>query len=202
MKFYEMSDKVPLASLDGTERAGLFKRSHRFMQTKTGSVFVDYTHSDEGEPFSGVMVCELDDEDATGVLPTFFMSPALIATRQFYQDLLSIGIDNIEAHPVVIKDEPNNRTIDDYLVLNIIGRISCAVMAQSDCESINESADVEDPCESMTMINDLVIDASKVGCHDLFLVHEDTSLILVSERVYKHLQPRYPDVWFEEVRQL
>jgi hypothetical protein len=38
---------------------------------------------------------------------------------------------------------------------------------------------------------------------DLFLVHEDTNCILVSERVFQHLKSKgYDDVFFEEVRQV
>jgi hypothetical protein len=48
-----------------------------------------------------------------------------------------------------------------------------------------------------------VIDSSKVGHDDLFLVHEDTNFILVSERVYQYLNNKgYPDIFFEEVQQV
>ncbi len=203
MKFYLMTDKVLLANYDGTESAGLYKRSHRYMETKTGDFLVDYTSNDHGEPFKGPLICELDDEDATGILPTFFRSPALIGTKRFYSDLVEIGIDNIEVHPVIIIDEVNNRTIDDYLLLNIIGRISCVVMELSDYERLNDEADEDNPYESMNFINELVIDASKVGYHDIFLVHEDTNCIVVSERVYEHLVKKgYMDIFFEEVKQI
>lgn len=198
-----MSDKVLLDNWDGRESVGLYQRSHDLMQTKTGDFFVDYTNNDAGEPFKGALLCDLDDEDSTGIFPTFFMSPALIGTKDFYNDLVSIGIDNIEAHPVIINDHTNNRTIENYVVLNIIGRIACAVMAKSDYNRLNDNADPDDPYESMNFINDLVIDASKIGHHDLFLVHEDTNCILVSERVYKHLIDKgYTDIFFEEVKQV
>jgi len=203
MKFYQMSDKVLLETSDGREPAGLFRRSHDFMQTKTGSFLVDYTNNENGEPFKGVLMCDLDDEEQTGILPTIFMSPALIGTKQLYQDLLDIGIDNIEAHPVVIKDKVNNRVIDNYVLLNVIGRVSCAVMDQSDYERLNDEAVEDDPCESMNFINDLVIDARKVDGLDLFLVHEDTNCIIVSERVFQYLTKKgYKDIFFEEVKQI
>jgi len=202
MKYYQMSDKVSLANFDGTEPAGLYQRSHRYLQTKTGSFLVDYTHNEHGEPFKGPLICELDDENATGILPTFFMSPALISTKQFYKDLVEIGIDNIEVHPVIINDNENNNTIEDYLLLNIIGRISCAVMNQSSYERLNDLADESDPYEAINFINELVIDEKKVGHHDLFLVHEDTNCILISERVFNHLKSKgYTDIFFEEVKQ-
>lgn len=203
MKYYQMSDKILLSGWDGKERVVIYKRSHDFTQTKTGSLLIDYTYNDEGEPFKGPLICEMDDEDETGIFPTFFMSPALIGTKQFYQDLAEIGVDNIEVHPVIIKDEVNNRIIEDYLLLNVIGRISCAVMEKSDYESLNDEADEDDPNDAMNFINELTIDASKIGNKDLFLVDEDTDCILVSERVYKHLINKgYTDIFFEEVQQL
>ncbi|HWV15067.1 MAG TPA: DUF1629 domain-containing protein [Cellvibrio sp.] len=203
MKYYQMSNKVLLKDLDGRERACLYKRSHRYLQMNTGDFLVDYTSNDSGEAFKGPLICELDDEDSTGVFPTFFMSPSLIGTRQFYRDLVEIGIDNIEMHPVIIKDEENGKTIEDYLLLNIIGRVSCAVMDQSDTERLNDAAAEGDPCDSMNFINELVIDAARVGSRDLFLLHEDTSYILVSERVFQHLIKKgYTDIFFEEIRQL
>jgi hypothetical protein len=203
MKFYQMSDKILLETWDGKERAVIFKRSHDFMQTKTGSLFVDYTHNENGEPFKGALICDLDDEDQTGILPTIFMSPALIGTKRFYQDLKEIGVDNIEMHPVVINDHVNNKVINDYVVLNVIGRVSCAVMDESDYEQLNDAADPDQPSESMNFINDLVIDSRKVGDLDLFLVHEDTNCILVSERVFQHIKSKgYDDIYFEEVRQV
>ena len=203
MKYYRMSDKVLLEGWDGRESVGLYKRSHDFMQTKTGKLFVDYTNNDAGESFKGSLLCDLDDEDSNGIFPTFFMSPALIGTKAFHQDLKEIGINNIEAHPVIINDRANNRTIEDYVLINIIGRIPCAVMEESGYERLNDDADPSDSCGSMNFINDLVIDARKVGRHDLFLVHEDTNCILVSERVYEHLIGKgYIDIFFEEVKQV
>lgn len=203
MKFYQMSDKILLETWDGKERPILFKRSHDFMQTKTGSIFVDYTDDDNGEPFKGSLICDLDDEEQTGILPTFFMSPALIGTKQFYQDLLAIGVDNIEVHPVIIRDLVNDRVINDYVVLNVIGRVSCAAMDHSDYEQLNDQANPDQPNESMNFINDLVIDSRKLVDLDIFLVREDTDCILVSERVFQHIKSKgYTDIFFEEVRQI
>lgn len=209
MKIYQITNKILLENWDGREPACLFKRSHELMQTKTGDYFVDYTNNENGEPFKGSLICDLDDEDQTGILSTVFISPALIGTKQFYQDLVTIGIDNIEVHPVVIRDLVNNKIIDDYLVLNVIGRISCAVMDQADHEQLNDEANSDQPNESMNFINHLVVDSQKLGDLDLFLVHEDTDCILISEKLYNHLKELgYTDpyggkfIFFEEVKQI
>jgi len=186
MKFYQMAEKV---MADSTI---IYQRSHDFFELCTGHLLMDYSKNDHGEPFTGTFVCELDEDHLDGKLPTFYMDPAVIGTKQFYNDLTEIGIDNIEVHPALIRDEINNRNIEDYLLLNILGRISCAVMDQSDYNSLGDD---------MNIIDKLVIDGKKAEGHDLFLVHEDTDCIVISERVYEHLNGKgYTDIWFDELQ--
>lgn len=165
---------------DGT---GLYKRSHRLVQMKTGEAF---HHNVEG-PF----VVELDSENVDGSLPTFYESPALIGRVEFYNDLVSIGIDNIGVHPVEIRDTVNNKTIDGYVLLNIIGKVASADMERSDYKTIGDN---------MNIINKLVIDPSKANGLDLFLEAKDTDCIVISERVYQYLISKgYDDIYFEEL---
>jgi len=189
MKYYLMAEK---AGADGTI---IYKKSHYMTGLKTGSLLVDYENDDEeGEPFVGPLICKIDNKHVKGKLPTFFMSPAIVGTKQFYNDLLEIGIENIEVHPVVIRDEVNSRIYDDYLLLNIIGRISCADMSSSEYETLGDD---------MNIIDQLVLDFRKVPDLDLFLVHEDTDCIVISEKVYLHLVNKgYADIYFEELKQV
>ncbi|HWV16576.1 MAG TPA: DUF1629 domain-containing protein [Cellvibrio sp.] len=204
MKYYQMTYKIFLSGWDGREPSGLFQRSHDWVLLKTGEPLLDYENDRvNGEPFKGPLLCELDDEDETGVMATFYNSPAFIAKKSFYHDLRDIGIDNIEVHPVVIHDPLNNIEIDDYLLLNFLDSISCAVMEQSSYERLNEAGDPEDPVDSMIVMNELVIDPSKIDGQDLFLLREDTDCIVISERVYTHLQNRgYSHIVFEELKQI
>jgi hypothetical protein len=179
-KYYLMAEKV---SENGTI---IRQKSHPFAQLKSGYFLEDF---DDG-PFE----CQLVDRFANGVLPTFYMSPAVIGTKQFYQDLQSCGVDNIEVKPVLIHDAVNNRTIDNYLLLNFIGRVSCADMDKSDYGEIDED---------MYIMNKLVIDSKKVHDLNLFLVDEDTGSIVVSEQVYNYLTSKgYTDIYFEELEQI
>jgi len=189
MKYYLMAEK---AEADGTI---LYQDSHFMASLKEGASLVDYENDDdEGEPFVGPLICKMDDEHVDGKMSTFFMSPAIVGTKQFYNDLLDIGIENIEVHPVIIRDEVNSRVFDDYLLLNIIGRISCADMSSSKYETLGDD---------MNIIDELVLDSSKIHGLDLFLVHEDTDCIVISERVYEHLANKgYSDIYFEEIRQI
>lgn len=189
MKYYLMAEKT---EADGTI---LYQDSHVMASLKQGANLIDYENDDEeGEPFVGPLICKLDDEHVDGKMSTFFMSPAIIGTKEFYNDLLEIGIENIEVYPVIIRDEVNSRVFDDYLLLNIVGRVSCADMASSEYQALGDD---------MNIIDQLVLDASKVHDLDLFLVHEDTDCIVISEKVYLHLVNKgYTDIYFEELKQV
>jgi len=186
MKFYQMARKVR------EDSTLLDQQSHERIEFCTGHILIDYSNNENGEPFKGPLICTLDEEFINGKMPTFYVDPALIGTKQFYQDLTEIGIDNIEVHPALIRDEVNNRNIEDYLLLNILGRISCAVMDASEYETLGDD---------MNIIHKLVIDGKKAEGHDLFLVHEDTDCIVISERVYEHINSKgYTDIWFDELQ--
>jgi hypothetical protein len=180
-KYYLMSDKIPLYRYDGTEPPVLFQRSHSMLITHTGNLLVDYTNDCEnGEPFIGSLICDLDDEENTGILPTFFTSPGLIGTKEFYNDLLEIGINNIEVHPVIIRNPKNGSTIENYVFLNILGRIDCTKTLDG---------------------GEIAIYTNKVPEHlNLFLIEEDPSCILVTDRIYIHLKTKYKDIFFEEIQ--
>jgi hypothetical protein len=164
----------------------------------TGQILIDYENDDEeGEPFKGPLVCKLDEDFIEGKLPTFYTDPAVIGTKQFYNDLLKIGLDNIDVYPVIIRDEVNSKTIDNYVLMNILGRVSCADMDASDYDMLGD-----DESDNLNVINKLVIDSTKVRGLDLFLVHEDTDCIVISEKVYNHIKAGgYDDIYFEEIEQ-
>ncbi len=89
-KYYLMVGKV---DDDGTV---INQESHGLTRLKTG-LFLP-------KDFCGPLVCNLVPEHSGGVIPTFYRTPAIIGTKQFYRDLLDCGINNIEVQPVVIND--------------------------------------------------------------------------------------------------
>lgn len=174
-KYFLMARKIPE---NGTI---IRKSSHRFTELKTGRFLP--------ETFKNPLECQLLGDYADGVMPTFYMSPAVIGTQQFYDDLLYSGVDNIETKPVIIKDLVNNRIIEDYLLLNFIGRVSCADMEKSEYNDLGDD---------MKVINKLVIDPDKITDFNLCLLDEDTDCIIISEQVYNHLNAKgYDDIHFE-----
>ena len=177
MKYYLMARKVRDNSIL------LDQVSHELTEFSTGSFF--------SKNFESPLVVALDEEFIHGGMATFYLDPAVIGTKQFYQDLLDCGVNNIEVKPVVINDPVNERTINDYVLLNIIGRISCANMEKTECGTIGKG---------MNVMNKLVINLEKVYSFDLFLADEDTDCIVISEKVYKCLTKKgYTDIYFEEL---
>lgn len=175
--YYLMGQKV-----DGNSTL-INQVSHELTEFSTGHFFP--------KNFEGSLIVSLDEDFIDGEMATFYTNPAVIGTKQFYQDLLDCGIDNIEVKPVVINDPVNKRTIDNYVLLNIIGRISCANMEKSDYSTIGKD---------MHVINKLVINPEKADGFDIFLADEDTDCIIISEKVYKYLVSKgYTDIYFEKL---
>ncbi|MBB1059538.1 imm11 family protein [Marilutibacter spongiae] len=195
MHYYRLLEDVP------GDTASLFQRSHAGVETKTGRRLVDYEACDAGAPFRGPLVCELDRDSPDAHWPTLFCSPALIATRGFLDDLQALGIDNLEVHPVRIEGDDLSQPDESYVLLNILGRVSCADLANSDVARIDEGGDA-DEIHPMRIIDRLVLDPARIGVLDMFLVDEDTDCIIVSERVARHLQAKgHPDIRFERLAQ-
>ncbi|QDF99450.1 hypothetical protein CJ010_24390 [Azoarcus sp. DD4] len=163
--------------------AGLYAVSHFMTEFKTGHRF--------DADFVPPLVVQLDPELPNGKLPTFFESPAWIGTRSFHATLLAAGVANVEASPVEMHDDVNNRVIHDYLLLNIVGRVACVDMARSEIRSLGDG---------MNIIDRLVIDPARVPDLDLFVADEDTDCMIVSERLQRHIAAAgYGDIRFESL---
>lgn len=174
MTYYRMSRRI---APSGT---GLYARSHFLTELKTGRPL--------GADFVPPFVVVLDPDLPDAALPTFFESPAWIATRTFHATLLAAGITNVEAIAVEMHDEAKGRVIDDYLLLNIVGRVACAVPSKSETRTLGDG---------MTVVDRLVVDPARVPELDLFVADEDTDCMIVSERLRNHIVAAgYDDVRF------
>jgi hypothetical protein len=177
MKYYQMGKKT------GPDGTIIFQQSHEFFRLKTG-------HKLKPD-FKGPFIVELDDEHPDGRLPTFYESPAFIGTKEFYNALINVGVSNIETVEVIIKDTVRSIECHDYLLLNIVGRVACADMMRSEHRSLGPD---------MTIIDQLVLKPVNLSGLDLFVADEDTDIMIVSERVCRHLiSCGYVDIWFEEL---
>jgi hypothetical protein len=176
-RYYQMGRRV---MADGTI---IYQRSHELFELKTGAPL---------EPgFQPPFVVELDSESPHGRMPTFYESPALIARKNFHDDLVGAGVTNLETVPVVIRNPVDGSENRDYLLLNIVGRVPCANMRQSKHRSLGPG---------MNVVDEPVLADGLPSHLELFLAEEDTDVIVVSERVYQRVKAkRYDDVWFEEL---
>lgn len=175
IKYYRMSRDVP------SDGAIIYQRSHRLFRLKTG----EPVEPDFAPPF----IADLDPEFPDGRLPTFFESPALIGKKAFYKDLVAAGVANIETVATIIRHPINGREIHDYLLLNVVGKVS-ADMQNSKYRSIGPE---------MNVIDQLAFKPESVGGMDFFVVDEDTDFMIVSERVYEVISKTYDDVLFTEL---
>jgi hypothetical protein len=181
MKYYRMHRDI------AGNGAILYGRNHDLVELKTGVPL----ELKSNEPF----LAELDPEIIDGEMPTFFESPGLITTKEFYEDLLKIGITNLEKFPLIIEDKVHNRTIDTYVFLNIIGRFACVDMAQTQQSTLGDEP-------NLTLLDNPVLIGNKIPHDmDLFVLDEDTDCMIVSEKVYDYFQTRpYTDIYWEELK--
>jgi len=169
-----------LVTSDGTI---VYQRSHLLFNLKAGAPL---------EPeFEAPFLVELDRELPNGHMPTFYESPALIARKNFYGDLVAAGVSNLEIVPVVIVNPVDGTQNHDYLLLNIVGRVQCAEMNHSKHRSIGPQMTVID---KLVLTNDLHTDLN------LFVADEDTDVMIVSECVYQRIMAKgYDDIRFDEL---
>lgn len=125
-------------------------------------------------------------------MPTFFTVPAFLAKRAFYEHLQAGGADNVDAYRALIQNGETGERWEDYVVLNIVGLVSCADMAASEYAELGPGINV---------IDEIVVDPARVTGLQIWRLAEDPLQILISERLYEHLRAAgYDDVYFEKLR--
>jgi hypothetical protein len=177
MRFFQMS------ALNTADSTGVFLISHRRMILKSGQPL--------GAEFNQPMILKLDEEQQNGRMPTFYESPALIATKAFHRDLEQSGVSNIETFPVKICNTSNGAENHDYVLINILSRVSCFDMNQSKHRSLGPE---------MTIVDTPILKSGLITNLNLFVADEDTDIMIVSEQVYRYLTDRnYKDIIFREL---
>lgn len=101
----------------------------------------------------------------------------LLFSPRLRQVLEKISLDNIQYFPVTVQNPVDGTQISDYQVANIIGRLACL--------DRDESVLVTDPDNDniIEFIEKLAIDEDKLSGFDLVRMHEESEIIVASDRV-------------------
>lgn len=119
------------------------------------------------------------DEDSQGRLTDNQLAPGttgLLFSRRLRDLLAGAGVHNIDYYPVTIENPADGTQSDDYQLGNLIGRVACIDMAQSDLQMHPRLGVIE-------FIDSLVLDETKLGQLRMFRTVEHAQVIVVHESV-------------------
>ncbi len=123
---------------------------------------------------------DLDINDGEVMVPMINCG-ILVMSKKMVQTLNQAGVDNLQLFNVVLHDRSKNETYDDYLAVNIIGKIACADMDKSNYTAYGEAIiDVD--------FDGIVIDQSKTHGMLMFRLAECVTGIVIHENVKTALE--------------
>lgn len=135
---------------------------------------------------------EIDLDSEGRRMPTFFTTPAFLVKNSFYQDLLSFGVDNLQAYRATITNTETGECWNDYRVLNVVGLIECADVSASDVSRLGPD---------LLFFNSVTVDKDALpGDLLVFRLGEDPTKIIVADRTVTAIQDKgYDDIYFEKL---
>ena len=113
-----------------------------------------------------------------------FLKGAITLVSKRFLDILTGVVDNLQVFPAVIKSEVDETVWEDYFVVNILGIIACADLANSEYDEIMGGHYIFD---------ELAIDATKTKGALLFRLQEHTPTIMMHFDVGRHIALQDPD---------
>jgi len=121
------------------------------------------------------MLVRADLDNGAPQAPTMYhyFASARLMHKKLVETIQSAGVDNLEVFPAEITWAEKEQVIEDYVVVNIVGLVSCAVKDQSDTSPI---ADVD-------YFHSLTIDTSRTHNMLMFRLAESQIDVLVHEQV-------------------
>ena len=104
-------------------------------------------------------------------------SPKLVAS------LKAAGVDNIQYFPITIVDEATGKTRDDYRVANILGKIACVDLENSNVSYFRGSNDIRS-VEEFSLLEDRIQPLpGQKKAPLLFRLHESEFIVIAHESV-------------------
>lgn len=145
-------------------------------------------------PFRFEMKVRRNEEDDTRQVPRMmaYYEATQLMQKGLVSSLKAQGVDNVQEFPALLVEDGSPIEAQDYVVVNIVGTVACASVADSD--SI--------PFADRLFFNDLVIDTSKTQGLLMFRLAESLIDVLVHESVAKPLiQEKHPYLVFTPLKQ-
>jgi hypothetical protein len=125
-------------------------------------------------PFEYTMSVEQDENGTPQELRMAIYYPGIELMRQ---DLLEVlhgaGVDNLQTFPAVIREEGNDRVIESYQVVNVVGLVACA----------DGEASESMPFANGEYFTKLVIDPTRTGGLPMFRLAESQMDVIVHQHV-------------------
>jgi len=111
-----------------------------------------------------------------GVFVEFWDSPLPLMSKRLVAALQAAAVTNVDTYQTEIFDSKANRTVRDYVAVNIIGKIAAADLSKSS----------HDP--SIPWFDSVVIDPKSAHEALMFRLAESVNAIVVHEKVKKYLE--------------
>lgn len=106
--------------------------------------------------------------------------------------LHSAGVDNLQTFPAEIRQKDTGEEVLGYTVVNIVGRVPCAVLDQSNTS----------PLADVYYFHDLTIDPSRTQGMLMFRLDESPMIVLVHEKIAEAIKNGgFLGVTLEEVKE-
>jgi hypothetical protein len=119
----------------------------------------------------------IEAKDGAPVLYDFYPSKNLMRQR-LVEALQSAGVNNLQILPAAITNSHTGAIIDDYVVVNVIGMVSCA--------NIDESS--TSPLADVYYFHNLVIDPARTRDMLMFRLAESPMEIIIHETVAQQIE--------------
>jgi hypothetical protein len=117
---------------------------------------------------------------------------AKIMSNRLVSILQSLGVDNLQTFPAVIKNKQTDELINNFLVINVIGMVSCANVAASEST----------PLADVNFFNKLVIDPKRARGLFMFRLAESRMDIIVIDKIAKAINDgNFKDIVLEPLEE-
>jgi hypothetical protein len=149
-------------------------------------------HFDTGAPQATDMpLIQLERAEGWNSLTDNLVAPGvngLVFSKRLRQLLAAVGVDNVQYYDFSLSSA--DKSVRDYQIANIVGRIACVDESRSVLE-----LDPDSPGRAV-FIDSLALN-EQAGGFDLFRLHEESSIVVASDRVRRAcLQARVTGVRF------